>query len=678
MAWNNLSAEQRVRVLLELVGGPRYSAQMKKAAVETAGLGTATRRTGKEMGIATHKGFLWNQMIFTGRRYTFYATLAVVSLAAGIVKLGFSYQNTMQQAKAALRTILGTGTLMTNTINRLFLIAAKTPFQFADITRAFSLMYSGFKPLGISIEDTTNTVYALTNALAVAFKNTPAALQRASIALQHLAYAGRLTGYTVNQLWRDGIPMAAILNKELGITGDQLHNISDLGIDTATVLRAIRHYLTTEAPFAGAAFRSQTETLQGAFSTFKDFLSQAAGGSTGGPFNFLTKFFQQLDTTLYKNANKNKPTTLTDIVTAIDQILSPKTHAVINFFEFMTGVINAFTFAVRLSTQAISLFLRPFTIFFNMFGGRGGGMAVARIAGWAIGLLLFISLTRRAVTALKILISVLRAELALEAAAAIFGGGRSLGGLFKRKKVYSPTGALGKGALTYDLVFANRFTRLLATGFRLAATGAVKLAAGVLLISRAFLIFLFTNPLGWAILVIGTLVILYFKWKRFHDLVDKTWHLIHTNKIAAALATAFAPIIAAALALEYIINNMNKIPNYGQDLKHHVGTTASEVGTAFRHPLRQTPAQTERAKDPWNFAGIRLRDVVPFMDSGGVVPGAIGSPRVIVAHGGETVLPTHKSNTGDDGRPQLIELKIGEKTFAKIVAKSNADVKARF
>jgi hypothetical protein len=45
-----------------------------------------------------------------------------------------------------------------------------------------------------------------------------------------------------------------------------------------------------------------------------------------------------------------------------------------------------------------------------------------------------------------------------------------------------------------------------------------------------------------------------------------------------------------------------------------------------------------------------LRDVLgvfgidlPEFDSGGVVPGAIGAPRMILAHGGETVLPTHKN-----------------------------------
>ena len=36
---------------------------------------------------------------------------------------------------------------------------------------------------------------------------------------------------------------------------------------------------------------------------------------------------------------------------------------------------------------------------------------------------------------------------------------------------------------------------------------------------------------------------------------------------------------------------------------------------------------------------------IPGFDAGGVVPGPIGSPQLILAHGGETVLPTHKSTS---------------------------------
>jgi hypothetical protein len=36
-------------------------------------------------------------------------------------------------------------------------------------------------------------------------------------------------------------------------------------------------------------------------------------------------------------------------------------------------------------------------------------------------------------------------------------------------------------------------------------------------------------------------------------------------------------------------------------------------------------------------------------DDGGIVPGPIGAPRLVMAHGGETILPTHKGMAGGMG-----------------------------
>lgn len=45
-------------------------------------------------------------------------------------------------------------------------------------------------------------------------------------------------------------------------------------------------------------------------------------------------------------------------------------------------------------------------------------------------------------------------------------------------------------------------------------------------------------------------------------------------------------------------------------------------------------------------AGSTIASFLPKFDTGGIVPGPIGSPQMILAHGGETVLPTHKGGFG--------------------------------
>lgn len=48
---------------------------------------------------------------------------------------------------------------------------------------------------------------------------------------------------------------------------------------------------------------------------------------------------------------------------------------------------------------------------------------------------------------------------------------------------------------------------------------------------------------------------------------------------------------------------------------------------------------------PWDFPDI------PSFDGGGVVPGTVGSPQMVLAHGGETILPTHKPGSQGLGGP---------------------------
>ena len=69
---------------------------------------------------------------------------------------------------------------------------------------------------------------------------------------------------------------------------------------------------------------------------------------------------------------------------------------------------------------------------------------------------------------------------------------------------------------------------------------------------------------------------------------------------------------------------------------------------------------------------------------GGVVGGPVGAPRLILAHGGETVLPTHKGNVtfdgGDSGSSTTFEINVNAETNAsatEIAAEVNRTLEAR-
>ena len=77
--------------------------------------------------------------------------------------------------------------------------------------------------------------------------------------------------------------------------------------------------------------------------------------------------------------------------------------------------------------------------------------------------------------------------------------------------------------------------------------------------------------------------------------------------------------------------------------------------------------------DVLEFGGGVVSGILGF-DSGGVVPGPIGAPRLVLAHGGETILPTHKRNMaelGAGGAGTVVNLSVN---LSDATIRSEADI----
>lgn len=282
MPFSSLSAGQRITVLLELLGGPKYAAQMKLASAETATLGKRTNMMGRQMQLAGRRTTIANQALYTFRRLAFYGTLAILGTAAAVGKLGYSYLSAMQTARVALKPVIKDQSVLNGYLAQLFQISKYSPFVITDLAISFRQLFAGLQGQGVSPSGIIRTIRSLTDLMSFAGKTGPGQLQRTTLALQHMAYAGHLTGYAVNQLSRDGIPIFRILNKELGITGDQFHNISKMGIPASRVLAAINKYAETTKGPQGAALRISLQTLPGLLQVVRDSLSQLSGSFLSG------------------------------------------------------------------------------------------------------------------------------------------------------------------------------------------------------------------------------------------------------------------------------------------------------------------------------------------------------------------------------------------------------------
>ena len=385
-----LSSTQEVLVRLYMLGGPQYRAEMVKAGLATKELAGANASLGKAMDTANKRSFIQNQLLFTARRALFYTTLGAIGLTGEVIKMGFAYNNAMQSARVALETTIKPTSVLTGELQKLFNIAAGTPFQVKDITVAFRQMYIGFKPFHVSLDTLNQTILAITNNLSATGKVTPASLQRVSTALTHMANVGHLTGQAVLQLARDGLQLQPALQKELGLTGDQLTNIGKAGIPARDVLMALIKYSQSTPGIANAAFRQANMTLGGSFTSLKDYISQASGTALGGPsgssgiFGGIQKDIIGVNKQLQAMAVAGKPITLLDIAKAMDTQLSPNTHIIINLFVMFNTAVKTVVISLGLLFKAVQLILWPFDQVASLFGAN---LAVAKVLGIALGIL---------------------------------------------------------------------------------------------------------------------------------------------------------------------------------------------------------------------------------------------------------------------------------------------------
>jgi hypothetical protein len=580
--YSTLSAGQRLRIRLELLGAAKYNAQMKEAAASTFSLNAALAQNAKASKTAAANSWLHNQALFSTRRYAFYATLALTGTTLAVAKMGFSYLSALQQAQVALAPVItGTGALQ-GELDKLYKIAALTPFSFKEVTVGFRMMYSAMGPLGIGLGTMNQLIQSIADTLSFTGKVTPTALLRISDALQDMSNIGYVTGITVNRLERNGVAMGAALRKAFGLSGDQMSRIGELRIPAEAALKAFIKYAQTTPGIAGAALAQSNKTMYGAWSTFKDLLSQAAGQSEEGLFNFVHKTLANVNKELAVLYNNKEPITITNIVRAFDNQLSPSTHMLLNvFLTLQTALVDLITY-FGLLFKAVAWVIGVFTTITGVFGGTSKS---AHTLGHFLGVLTFAFIVGKGVAllyqltvdAVKIALYGVRIALILAAAAQwLLNWAMGAGSIAQLRTIwrfgrYSRAAQLGtvqttrlmratmwlKTSLNGGLIPA--FTRAMIATW---AWFTSLLAVNGALIVTTITLWLLTAPL-WlvviaiiaavaaVVLLVAGVVILYQKWKAFHDLVQRTknflfgtpgkdkrwWQMSGIDAVKAAFAT---------------------------------------------------------------------------------------------------------------------------------------------
>lgn len=191
-------------------------------------------------------------------------------IAAGkqVVSTGVQYNAQLEQYQTALTNMLGSEAEAVALLDEIKQDAAKTPFDTAGLVKANELLIS----TGVDAESSRRTILALGDAVSATGGGNEE-LSRMAQNLQQIQNAGKATSADIKQFAYAGIDVYGILADYTGKTTEEVQKMT-------VTYDLLSNALISAADEGGRYFNSmstQSETLNGQWSTLKDNATQLAG-----------------------------------------------------------------------------------------------------------------------------------------------------------------------------------------------------------------------------------------------------------------------------------------------------------------------------------------------------------------------------------------------------------------
>lgn len=197
------------------------------------------------------------------------AALGAAGAAAGAYGLKVASGN--EQAEISFETMLGSGVKARRFLDDLQAFAAKTPFEFPELQTAASSLISA----GVNADKVIPIMTTLGNVTS-GMGTGSEGIQRATIALQQMQAAGRITGEDLNQLRDAGIPVFDLLAAATGKSKEEVVKLAQAGKlgkeELGQLMKALENGEGLER-FSGLMDK-QSQSLSGLWSSFKDVFGQ--------------------------------------------------------------------------------------------------------------------------------------------------------------------------------------------------------------------------------------------------------------------------------------------------------------------------------------------------------------------------------------------------------------------
>lgn len=528
----------------------RFISEAKLAGASVRQLGNESLYAEQGFASLGRRGFWLQQIFFTVRRVVYGLTLTLGVLAAAAIKTGFSFNSMIEQQTLAFKIFTGSAKGAKDEVQFLFDLAAHGPFEFQQVIQGARQLQA----FGFTVGETEDVLVKLQDAMA-GMGLDQAALDRATLALGQIRSSGRLLGQDLRQLEQLGLVNPEDLARRLGIQQAQLANIGQLNIPSKVAIDAITAYWVEH--FKGAAKQFQT-TWAGEISTLKDYGRSLFGAMVEPLQKRLERETLPTITKIAQEANKGfRAEGMEGFFKAIDRGVG---HGVsfLNIYRSIRGVLTPLLGILR---ELGIDFLAAFRIL-------GIGTKAAKPLGFALSVIYDVLKLIR-----PILIPLITLWIAEKTAIGLVT-------LALKAKIFWTivdtvwTTRLARAETIYLVWLLRRyywtkamaFMETLWIGVQLAALAVTGLLTGAI---ETLTIAIMTNPLSLvlvaALLVVAGLVLLYFKWKWFHNLIDSIAHWIYNHAYILALVPIVGPMLAVTV---FIIRHIRTLIGWFQKLVH--------------------------------------------------------------------------------------------------------------
>ena len=231
------------------------------------------RRAGQQAGEQYTQGMGASIRSTAGSVFTPLKVASGLLLAgtAAAAKFGLGVAAANEQASISFTTMLGSGKKAQAFLTDLKKFAAATPFEFPELQRAASSLISA----GISANKVIPIMRTLGDVTA-GMGTGSEGIQRATIALQQMNAAGKITGEDLNQLRDAGRPVYDLLAAATGKSKAEVTQLAAAGKlgskELGQLMKALESGKGLER-FSGLMDK-QSQSLTGLLSTFKDTFGQ--------------------------------------------------------------------------------------------------------------------------------------------------------------------------------------------------------------------------------------------------------------------------------------------------------------------------------------------------------------------------------------------------------------------